>query len=138
MPTRRRRYSMSSIPCQERIRCAFLADRGGFAVPWIHDGVVGELEQFPLQRMYDSLERTTPKVRAANASGEQRVPRKQLAGSAPGGFRGARDREHGGGVRWHVQANTARGVAGGMKNLRFVAAPANHVTLADQLIDLHF
>src|ERR1700746_3537913 len=39
-----------SIPHEERIHRAFLADRSGFAVSRIYDGVVGELEQFSFQR----------------------------------------------------------------------------------------
>lgn len=95
-------------------------------MPWIDDGVLGELHDLAADGVRDLAHRAAPQIGAADASGEKRVSGEK-AGS------GHKD---GAGIFRQVEADAAGRVARGMDYAGLKRAPTKRVALFQELVNV--
>jgi len=108
------------------IRVALVADGGGGTVTGVDDGVIGELEEFGVQRIHDLIEGATPEIGTADAASEESVSREELRLSEMD-FTG---------ILGEIQADAARRVAGGVNDVGLEATPTERVAFLEKMIDI--
>ena len=110
----------SHLSNQERILFPFLSNGCSWAMAWTNDGIIRQRKNAVAQRAHDFLERSSGKVGASDAAGEQGVACDQQF------FRGK------------IEADAALGVAGSVENVRRQAACPQRFTVCDTRFDCNF
>lgn len=93
----------------------------------MHDGGIGKLQDFVAQGSEDIVERATPEVGTANATGEESIAREKLGLSERRVFA----------VAGHIERDAAGGVARSVEHVGQEIAPLKDIAFLENLVDFH-
>lgn len=105
---------------QERIRLAFLGDRGNWAMTRNNDRLVGQGKHGIMQGLHDFLRRAAGQVGTADGSGKQGVTRNQFL------------------FRWKIKADAALGVSGRVEYVGCMRTGTDGLSRRDAVVNFNF